>query len=149
MTALGRLDLCAPQSRDWTAQAISPVDDPGQGRAAMKVACAFTLTGLTGDEVLYATTYGVYAVFVNLVRLGPDLLAPGWTIYDARITYLTYPLAGYLREGENWVEMWLGDGVVPWPVDVAPEPSLSTGARVFLTPRPERMHKFRAGQRTD
>ncbi|MFF0221388.1 family 78 glycoside hydrolase catalytic domain [Streptomyces sp. NPDC004629] len=80
-------------------------------------------TALTGRRVrearLYVSALGVYDAYVNGRRVavphGADttyeLLAPGWTNYDSRISYLTYDVTG-LVAGERQVTLAavLGNG---------------------------------------
>ncbi len=59
---------------------------------------------------LYATARGVYETYLNGVRVGDDVLAPGWTDYDKRVQYQTYDVTGLLTEGPNVLGAILGDG---------------------------------------
>ncbi|MCW3493252.1 alpha-L-rhamnosidase [Microbacterium sp. SSM24] len=59
---------------------------------------------------LYATAHGVYQAELNGVRVGDDVLSPGWTVYRERLRYYTYDVTGIVREGANAVGAWLGDG---------------------------------------
>ncbi|EAR51959.1 rhamnosidase A [Oceanicola granulosus HTCC2516] len=103
-------DAHAPLTRTWNARAISPADDPGHNGRAHRVVREFTLDEVTGREQLHVTALGIYTIFLNGHRLGPDLLAPGWTNYDARLAYQTYDLDAALAPGSNRLEIWLGDG---------------------------------------
>lgn len=59
---------------------------------------------------LYITCLGVYEVFLNGVRVGDEVLAPGLTMYDRYVQYQTYDVAQYLKAGENQIEISAGDG---------------------------------------
>ncbi|MDQ6946671.1 MAG: glycoside hydrolase family 78 protein [Actinomycetota bacterium] len=59
---------------------------------------------------LYATARGVYEVYLNGVRVGDDLLAPGWTDYRKRVQYQTYDVTDLIAEGRNAIGGILGDG---------------------------------------
>jgi alpha-L-rhamnosidase len=96
--------------RDWQAQMIAPLADQGQGTPASFVARDFTLDKVAGDEVLFASAQGLYIAFINGTRVGHDLLTPGWTCYDDRIAYQSYPVGSLLRPGANRIEIWLADG---------------------------------------
>jgi alpha-L-rhamnosidase len=95
---------------DWTAEMIRPLADQGVGHPATFVAKTFQLASLTGTETLYISALGLYRAFLNGRRIGNDLLTPGWTNYDQRLSYQTYPVADLLVPGENRLEIWLGDG---------------------------------------
>ena len=59
---------------------------------------------------LYITAHGLYEVFINGKRVGNFVLAPGTFDYGKRIAYQTYDVSELLREGENGVQVILGDG---------------------------------------
>jgi len=59
---------------------------------------------------LYATALGDYEMFLNGNRVGDQVLAPGWTSYHHRLRYQTYDITSLLREGENKLEVLLGNG---------------------------------------
>ncbi|GAB3309291.1 glycoside hydrolase family 78 protein [Geodermatophilus aquaeductus] len=105
--APARVEVEAPllDGADWSARSISlPAaadDTPGQLR-----------THLTVEEVpvrarLYVTALGSYEVEVNGVRVGDEVLAPGWTSYRDRVLVQTHDVTGLLRPGANTVGAWL------------------------------------------
>lgn len=59
---------------------------------------------------LYVTCHGLYEAFINKKRVGNFVLAPGSYNYDVRLAYQTYDVSDLLVEGENDVEVILGDG---------------------------------------
>lgn len=59
---------------------------------------------------MYVTAHGLYEAYLNGKRVGEFVLAPGTYNYDKRIAYQTYDISGLLTEGENTVEVILGDG---------------------------------------
>jgi len=70
----------------------------------------FSLDRVPERPRLLATALGLYEVWINGVRIGEDLLTPGWTAYDQRLTHQTYDVSDLLREGENVVGVVLGYG---------------------------------------
>src|SRR5690606_19636421 len=52
----------------------------------------------------------LYRAFINGRRVGNDLLTPGWTAYDRRLSYQSYAVGDLLVAGENRIEIWLADG---------------------------------------
>ncbi|MEV6850704.1 glycoside hydrolase family 78 protein [Actinoplanes sp. NPDC051411] len=93
---------------DWSARFVSPrtaLDEP-----------APILTGtvdLPADAIrarLYITAHGIYVARLNGHRVGDEHLAPGWTAYDHRLRYQTHDVTGLLRQGENRLEILLGNG---------------------------------------
>lgn len=93
-----------------TAEMIAPACDAGQGEAGTFVSAAITLREVPDRATLRISALGLYRAFINGVRVGSDLLTPGWTCYDARIAYQTYDVTHMLRPGDNRLEIWLGDG---------------------------------------
>lgn len=94
----------------WTARMIRPLSDRGVGTPASFVGKTFTIDTVTGTERLHISALGLYRVFINGRRVGDDLLTPGWTAYDKRLSYQSYDVADLLRVGANRIEIWLGDG---------------------------------------
>ena len=63
-----------------------------------------------GEARLYITCHGLYEAFLNGKRVGEFVLAPGTSTYDKRLFYQTYDVTELLTEGENQVQVILGDG---------------------------------------
>lgn len=59
---------------------------------------------------LYATALGVYEAHLNGERVGEDVLAPGWTDYQARVQYQTYDVTEQVRAGANAIGVALAPG---------------------------------------
>ena len=94
----------------WSARMIRPTTDRGVGTPSSFLARTMTLERVSGAERLRISALGVYRCFINGQRVGHDVLTPGWTCYDARLSYQTYPVGHLLQPGENRIEIWLGDG---------------------------------------
>ncbi len=71
---------------------------------------AFNLRGTIRSARLYATARGVYEVLVNGIRVGDEVLSPGWTDYNKRIQYQSYDVTELLAAGQNVMGGILGDG---------------------------------------
>ena len=68
-----------------------------------------TFTAAPGDKaVLHITGLGLYRAFLNGERIGDRYLTPGFNDYDAYVRSQEYELE--LREGENRLEIIVGDG---------------------------------------
>ena len=61
---------------------------------------------------------GLYRAFINGMRVGNDLLTPGWTSYDKRLSYQTYEVGTLLRQGEQRHRHLAGRWLVPLADDV-------------------------------
>jgi alpha-L-rhamnosidase len=94
----------------WTALMVRPLSDKGVGTPGSFLRKTFTLEAVGGGETLRISALGLYRAFINGKRVGNDLLTPGWTAYDKRLSYQTYAVADLLRAGDNEIEIWLADG---------------------------------------
>ena len=96
---------------DWTAEAISPVLDPGEPPgAALLMRREFVVSKTVARARLYVTAWGVYEVEVNGCRVGDQVLAPGWTSYAHRLQYQTFDVTASLVQGTNVIGAMLADG---------------------------------------
>ncbi len=119
-------------SRTWSARMIAPAFDAGQGTRGTYVTRDFTLASVPADATLHITAQGLYTVHINGTRVGDDHLTPGWTVYDDRLAYQSYPVAAHLRPGANTITIRLGDGWWRSQLMWAQAPSSTAGA----TPSP-------------
>ncbi len=94
----------------WEAQMVRPLADQGVGTPASFLRKRFSLDDVGGEEALRVSALGLYLCFINGKRVGNDLLTPGWTSYDKRLSFQTYRVADLLVAGENVIEIWLADG---------------------------------------
>src|SRR5262245_33960853 len=94
----------------WTASMIRPLADKGVGTRAPFLRKSFNLSSRGGAETLRISALGLYRAFINGKRVGHDLMTPGWTSYWDRLSYQTYDVSDLLKDGENTVDIWLGDG---------------------------------------
>ena len=70
---------------------------------------------LTGEEAaerarLYICGLGLYEAYLNGEKIGNQFLTPYFTDYRYRVQYQTYDIAPLLKEGENVLDVWLGEG---------------------------------------
>lgn len=89
---------------------VRPLADKGVETPASFIGTTFSLDSIGGDETLRISALGLYRCFINGKRVGNDLLTPGWTSYDVRLSYQTYNVADLLVAGQNRIEIWLADG---------------------------------------
>jgi alpha-L-rhamnosidase len=94
----------------WVASMVKPLSDRGNGTPASFISTSFRLDRVGVGETLRISALGLYRCFINGKRVGNDLLTPGWTVYDKRLSYQTYAVADLLVAGENTIEIWLADG---------------------------------------
>ncbi len=59
---------------------------------------------------VYATSAGIYDLYLNGQRVGDAYLTPSWTEYDSHILYQTYDVTELVRTGGNALGVQLGNG---------------------------------------
>jgi alpha-L-rhamnosidase len=97
---------------DWRASWIEPglPEDVTTSPPAPMLRRAFRLTKAVQSARAYATSHGVYELHLNGVRVGDEVLTPGWTSYATRVQYQTYDVTALLRRGDNAAGVLLGNG---------------------------------------
>lgn len=94
----------------WVAEMIHPGVDQGVGTQSSFLRKTFNLSSRGGAGTLRISALGLYRAFINGKRVGDDLLTPGWTSYWDRLSFQTYDVSGLLKDGDNTIDIWLGDG---------------------------------------
>ncbi|MBI4921945.1 MAG: family 78 glycoside hydrolase catalytic domain [Devosia nanyangense] len=94
----------------WVAEMVRPAADAGVGKPASFLRKPFAIGTPSGRETLRISALGLYRAFINGQRVGTDLLTPGWTAYDKRLSFQTYEVGDLLRPGQNTIDIWLADG---------------------------------------
>jgi alpha-L-rhamnosidase len=97
---------------DWTAhmvaaQQIITANDNLQPMCFRK---AFELADHVAGARLYITCHGLYEAFINGVRVGNHVMAPGWTSYKHHLSYQTYDVGNLLKKGTNVIGVEVGEG---------------------------------------
>jgi len=59
---------------------------------------------------LYITAKGIFEAFINGMRIGDDVLTPGYTPYKKRIETLTYDVTQQVQTGKNAIGIQLAEG---------------------------------------
>lgn len=98
---------------DWApARWIGTGDTAAAGADSVLLRRQFTAKpGLT-RAVLFVTGLGQYELSINGVKVGDQLLAPGWTDYRKSVLYDTFDVTDRLRAGgDNAIGLVLGDGM--------------------------------------
>ena len=106
----GPTSTCPIERRQWSAQMIRPETDAGIGNQSPFVETTLVLDADAPDARLFISALGLYRCFINGRRVGDDVLTPGWTSYQDRLSYQSYAVGQLLRRGENTITLWLGDG---------------------------------------
>ncbi|WP_281890685.1 alpha-L-rhamnosidase [Paenibacillus sp. YYML68] len=95
-------------SSEWTAAWITASCE--QPEACPYMRKPFTLREGIVAARIYATSLGVYQLFVNGEKADDTLFTPGWTSYSKRLQYQTYDVTRLLASGENALGVMLGNG---------------------------------------
>ncbi|MCD8013959.1 MAG: glycoside hydrolase family 78 protein [Lachnospiraceae bacterium] len=103
-SAVGRFEI-GKMDEPWCGQWISPVGETSSAILVKKF-----LVEKIGDARLYICGLGVYECRINGEKVGDEYLAPGYHSYDFHLQAQTYDVTSYLREGENEIRIWLGEG---------------------------------------
>ena len=95
----------------WQSRWIDPElpHDPEAKQPASYLRRRFDLKS-TENAHLYITCHGLYTVFLNGIRVGDFVLAPGTGDYHRRLTVQRYDVSDLLKIGENKIAVTLGDG---------------------------------------
>ncbi|MFD6951431.1 alpha-L-rhamnosidase [Nocardiopsis sp. TSRI0078] len=95
---------------DWWATMVGPGDGLGEDERPVLLRGGFALPAPPRSARLYVTAHGVFEAEINGVRVGDEVLAPGWTTYPARLRYRTHDVTALLGEGANVLGAHLADG---------------------------------------
>lgn len=94
---------------DFIKEAEFICADPEWGSAAPKFKKEFSANGIIKSAELQISALGVFEAFINGVRVGNDVLAPGWTEYASRLLYRSYDVTDMLSL-ENEITVGVGCG---------------------------------------
>ncbi|HEU5080734.1 MAG TPA: family 78 glycoside hydrolase catalytic domain [Opitutaceae bacterium] len=104
------------QPATWTMGLLAPDDWKGRWIAAPAATESLLLRGEfpvrpgLKRAIVHASGLGQFELFLNGAKVGDDLLAPGWTNYNATILYSTFDVTALLRPGVNATGFLLGNG---------------------------------------
>lgn len=90
----------------WEGQWIAPE----QQTSSVILRKTFAYDGTVGAARLYICGLGVYECYINGKKAGEEYLAPGYHSYDFHLQTQTYDVSDLVKEGENEIEIWLGEG---------------------------------------
>lgn len=107
------------QESDWKAKWINPelvIPLKNDVRPASYLRTNFYVSREQIDNSkynqmrLYATSHGVYQIYINGKLVEGFVMAPGTSEYRKLLQYQTYDVSGYFQEGKNEILCVLGDG---------------------------------------
>lgn len=80
------------------------------GSQAVLLHKPFDVESLGEMALMHINSLGYHEVWINGRRVGDAVLAPALSQLNLHSQWVTYDVAEYLREGENDVVIWLGQG---------------------------------------
>ena len=96
---------------DWSAQWITPAIEVDADKSSpAPLSRRRSRCGAVREARLYITSLGLYEAELNGLRVGDQVLTPGWTSYDKRLQYQTYDVTPLLQAGRNAIGVTLGNG---------------------------------------
>lgn len=93
----------------WQAEWISPRQSAEEISVPV-LQRQFSLNEVSDEARLYICGLGLYEIRINGQKLGKEYLAPGYHSYDLHLQTYTYDPSALLRQGENTIQILLGDG---------------------------------------
>ena len=84
----------------------APIDTEQAGIAFVR---KFDAEKTIKKATLSVSAIGLYAAYINDTRVGRDVLAPGWTIYQERVQYQTHDVTPLLQK-DNTLRIEVGAG---------------------------------------
>lgn len=117
--------------RNWTAQWIGRAETTllnwkSPVLPAPYLRKTFTYYGNGVKATVAICGLGYYELYINGRKVGDHVLDPVVTHYDCRVSYVTYDVTEYLKQGENVIGVILGNGwynshtADSWHFDKAP-----------------------------
>lgn len=70
----------------------------------------FTVDKQIKAAKLTSTAMGIYEAEINGKRVGEDIFAPGWTMYQSRLQYQQYDVTDLISDGENTLDITVANG---------------------------------------
>lgn len=100
------------EKNDWKAKWINPEIElfkETENQPASVLVRHFELESVKNARI-YSSCHGVYALYINGIRVKENILTPGTSEYWYRMPYQTFDVSDYLICGDNKIEAVLGDG---------------------------------------
>ncbi|KAM6530497.1 hypothetical protein FALCPG4_008623 [Fusarium falciforme] len=100
------------ERKEWTSKLISApwADETDKPLPEDLFRKTFNISSNIQSARLYVTAQGLYEAELNGERIGDYFLAPGWSSYDARLTYQTYDVTQLLGPNENCLGVRVAEG---------------------------------------
>ncbi|MGA1976578.1 MAG: family 78 glycoside hydrolase catalytic domain [Bacteroidales bacterium] len=94
----------------WKAKWIELEGDTNRFSPSPHFRKDFSIEKPIRNATVYVTSHGFYELHINGIKVGDQVLTPGWTSYGKRLQYQVYDVTAHLVKGNNTVAALLGDG---------------------------------------
>ncbi|MCP2031171.1 alpha-L-rhamnosidase [Okibacterium sp. HSC-33S16] len=98
---------------DWTADFIAAEPtgaEPDESRGTSLFRSVFSPRSDVATAILSISSHGIYEATLNGETIGDEVLTPGWTSYDARLTFQSFDVTAGVRSGRNVLGATVADG---------------------------------------
>jgi alpha-L-rhamnosidase len=96
-------------SEEWQAQWIA-AEVSEEDTSSPLLRKVFEVSSKIKQARIYATSLGLYELYLNGERVSDWLFTPGWTSYNKRLQYQTYDVTDFIKGGKNALGAILGNG---------------------------------------
>jgi alpha-L-rhamnosidase len=100
-----------------------PLGHPWIPDSVKRLRRVFTVSAPVKSARLYATALGAYVIFLNGMRVGNQVLAPGWTDYRQRVVYQAYDVTDLIAQRKNAIGALLAPGWYETPLEWFQQPN--------------------------
>lgn len=98
-------------SAKWISNGTAFVEEQKKcGSPAQYLKKTFNLEKRPYKSIIHVCGLGMYELYLNGKRVGDRVLEPAFTAYHQRVLYSSYDVSDLLQEGENLIDVILGDG---------------------------------------
>ncbi len=100
------------ETGSWSASWITLPNEKeydGSSRQVQYYRNEFTAAKKIKSARIYATSLGLYELYLNGEKVGDQLFTPGWTSYNKRLQYQTYDVTSMIQKN-NAIGAIVGDG---------------------------------------
>jgi alpha-L-rhamnosidase len=99
-----------------TTMSTAAVGNPWQTGPVKLLRHSFAISKPVTSARLYATALGAYRFQINGVRVGDQVLSPGWDDFRTHVPYQAYDVTQQLKSGQNAIGAWLAPGWYTTPL---------------------------------
>ena len=103
------------------------VADENRRLAARMLRKEFTVAKPVARAMVYFSGLGLSELYLNGDKVGDHVLSPALTDYSKRVHYVTFDVTPQIRQGDNTLGVWLGNGRFYAPRGTTPANMVSYG----------------------